>query len=327
MKFICFLVLCIALISCGTDTPADLNSIEGLNSAIENDPSNAELWFARGKLYLEKQRADSALINVLEAVKLDSSKANYYITLGDIYLVTNQTRFTRQALERAVKLEPTSQSAHMKLAELYLYVEMRKESLNEINEVLKLDKRNPKAYYLKGIVYKELGDTGLAVSSFITATEQDQEYVFAYEQLGLMYAARHDKRALGFYQNALKVNPKNSLVRYNMGYFLQQEGEIEQATEVYKELIATDPSYANAYYNLGFISLEFQNKPDEALGWFEKAAKANPRYAEAVYMRGLCNEKLQKKELAIADYQASLTINPGFNLPLNALARLGVKAK
>jgi tetratricopeptide (TPR) repeat protein len=50
---------------------------------------------------------------------------------------------------------------------------MRQEAINEINEVLKLEKSNPKAYYLKGVIYKESGDTSLAVSSFMTAIEQD----------------------------------------------------------------------------------------------------------------------------------------------------------
>jgi tetratricopeptide (TPR) repeat protein len=325
MRNIILFAISLLFFSCGSDTKSDLTTLQGLDQAILNDPSNPELWHNRGKIYLEKQQADSALINVREAIRLDSSKANYYITLGDIYLVSNRTRYTRQALERAVKLEPSNQTAHMKLAELYLYVEMRKESLNEINEVLRLDKRNPKAYYLKGIVYKELGDTNLAVSSFMTATEQDQQYGFAFEQLGLLYAAKHDFRALDFYKNALKINPKNTLVRYNIAYFLQQEGQIEKAIEAYKELIRIDPNYSNAYYNLGFINLEIQNKPEEALNWFETASKVNPGYAEAIYMKGLCYERLKKRDLAIADYQKSLVVNPRFELAKEGLERLGVK--
>jgi tetratricopeptide (TPR) repeat protein len=325
MRIIFLLIIALSIYACGSDPKLELDTLQGLDQAISKDPANADLWHLRGKMYLEKQQADSALRNVREAIRLDSSKANYYITLGDVYLVSNRTRYTRQALERAVKLEPSNQTAHMKLAELYLYVEMRKESLNEINEVLRLDKRNPKAYYLKGIVYKELGDTNLAVSSFMTATEQDQQYGFAFEQLGLIYAAKHDSRALDFYRNALKINPKNTLVRYNIAYFLQQEGEIEKSIQAYKELVSIDPNYSNAYYNLGYISLEIENKPEDALNWFETASKANPNYAEAIYMKGLCYERLKKNELAIADYQKSLLVNPRFELAIEGLERLGAK--
>lgn len=320
--FTLFSVFILLIASCGS-APVDLSTIEGMNAALKDNPNDTAALYARARYYLTKGNADSAVVDMQQLIKIDSTRSCYFVTLADIYLVTNRTRFTRQALQKAISLDAGNLDAHMKLAELYLYVEMRQEALNALNEVLKRNKTNPKAYYLKGMVYKEGGDTALAISSFLTATEQDPQYANAFEQLGLIYAAKHDKRAIDFYNNVLKINPNNSQTRYNIGFFYQQHGELEKAIEVYTELATKDPSYPFSHYNIGFILFEFQGKPSEALPYFIQAAKVKPDYAEAIYMAGLCNEKTGNRELAIQDYREALKRNPRFELAIAALQRLG----
>jgi len=320
-KLSIFLFL-LVLASCG-DAPVDLTSIGGMNQALEQNPADTAARYARARYYLQNGKADSAMADMQELIKIDSSRSNYFLTLGDIYLVTNRTRYTKQALEKAISLDKTNQEAHMKLAELYLYVEMRQDALNELNEVLRINKNNPKAYYLKGIIYKEGGDTALAMSSFLTTTEQDPNYALAFEQLGLLYAAKHDPRCVDFYKNVLKINPSNTQARYNIGYFYQSHGELEKAVEVYNEISVKDPKFPNAPYNIGFILFEYQNKPAEALPYFLQAISIDQNYVEAIYMSGLCNERTGNKELAIKDYRDALKRNPQFDLAIEGLKRLG----
>jgi tetratricopeptide (TPR) repeat protein len=322
-RFSFFVCLSLFLVACGDD-PIDLSTISGMNRALEANPSDTTARYARARFYLQNGKADSALIDMQTLIKVDSSRTDYFLTLGDIYLVTNRTRYTKQALQKAISLDKSNQEAHMKLAELYLYVEMRQDALNELNEVLRINKNNPKGYYLKGIIYKEGGDTALAISSFLTTTEQDPNYALAYEQLGLIYAAKHDPRCIDFYNNVLKINPSSTQTRYNIGYFYQTHGDLEKAKEVYKEISVKDPKFANAPYNIGFILFEYENKPAEALPYFLQAISINPNYTEAIYMSGLCNEKTGNKELAIKDYQDALKRNPQFDLAIEGLKRLGV---
>lgn len=320
------LIVIFGLASCGTDAPVDYTTKESIQAALLADPENAEALHARAKMYIRESKADSALLDMLDVLDIDSSKAEYFITIGDVYLIKNQTRYTRQALEKAIKLNPDSKDAHMKLAELYLYVEMRQEAINEINEVLKRDKNNPKAYYLKGIIYKESGDTSLAISSFLTTTEQDPKYLLAFEQLGLIFAASKNPRAINFYETAIRLDPKNSLTRYNLAMFYQENGAPDKAVEVYKALLAIDPRFSNAHYNLGYIAIEFKKNPAEALPNFVEAEKSNPSFGAAIYMQGVCHEQLGKKADAIAAFKRCLKINPQFELASDGLKRLGASA-
>lgn len=309
--------------ACGEPAAIDYKNKETVNQLLQEDPENAEALHARAKLYISENKADSAFYDVQLAIKLDSSKADYFITLADLYLIRNQTRSTRQMLEKAISIDPDSKEGHMKLAELYLYVEMRQEAINEVNEVLKREKTNPKAYYLKGIIYKEGGDTALALSSFLTTTEQDPNYLLAYEQLGLLFAATGNPKAISYFETAIRLDPKNALTRYNLGMFYQETGNYDAAIEVYNAISKIDPSFSNAPYNIGFIEIEYRKNPSKALPYFEQAEKANPLYAAAIYMQGVCYESMGKKPQAIELFRKSLTVSPGFELARDGLKRLG----
>lgn len=326
MRWIISLLVAGMLCSCGSKSPNPIYEPGGLNAILRKNPDDTAALFARAKHFMANKKLDSALLDMTHLIRIDSSRATYFITMGDIYLYTNRTRYTRQAFEKAIQLEPGNEEAHMKLAELFLYVEMHKEALEQLNEVLKTNRHNPKAYYMKGMVYKEAGDTSLALSSFLTATEQDQNYALAFEQMGLIYAVKHDSRASEFYKAALRINPKSPTVLYNLAKFYQDNGKPEQAVETYQELLRLSPDHAYAAYNIGYIRSELEGKPAEALDWFYKAAEMKPDYAEAHYMAGYCLEELGKKNDAIDAYRRSLRVSPAFLLARQALTRLGAQA-
>lgn len=318
-----FFTFLFALFACGGNETPDLSTREAIEEVLSNDPLNDAALFARAKWHIKKSQSDSALIDVLHAIEQDSTKAEYYIFLGDVYLTQNQTRYTRQALEKAISIDSESKEAHMKLAELFLYVEMRQEAINEINEVLKRDKTNPRAYYLKGIIYKESGDTSLAISSFLTTVEQDPDYLLAYEQLGLVFAANRNPRAIDFYNTALKLDPSNSLTRYNLGMYYQNNDETEKAIEVYNTLIEKDPAFANAHYNLGYLAIEKENDYDKAMEHFKSAEIANPQFAAAIYMQGVCFENKKMLNEARGKFELALKADNRFILARQGLSRIG----
>lgn len=314
------------LISCSTGViEFDPNNWQSVNNALNKNPDYHPALYARSNLYLQKGRLDSALMDIAKAIEIDSLQASYYVTRADIYLMTNQSRLTKENLQMAIKVDPNYEEAHMKLAELYLYVLMYQEALDELNEVLKTNVNNPKAYYLKGIIYKEIGDTSLAISSLMTTTEQDPQYALAFEQLGLIYASKMDDKAVDFYNRAIAINPKNPQTRYNKGIFLQDKGDFESAIATYKELMTYSPEFVFAPFNIGYIHFYELNQPEEAMTYFNRAIELNPTYAEAWYMKGLVYETMKEKNLAIEQYKKAKEINNAHLKARERLQALGVK--
>lgn len=324
------ILLCIStflfFFSCKPDITTKFNDqdIAELQKLIQKEPENHLALFARGKLYLQKGKVDSALSDLSSAIRIDSTKADYFIALADAQLMSNRSRFTKISLLKAAQLDTSLSEPHMKLAELYVYVEQYKDALSEVNQALRRDVKNPKGYYLKGIIFKYLGDTAKAMSSFLTTTDLDPDYVNAYEQMGLIHAARNDKKAIDFYDAGLKRNSKNPQLLYNKAYFYQTIGQLDSAKANYKAILALTQQFSKAYYNLGYLAFD-ENNLTEALNYFQRAVQANPMYADAHYMEGYCYELQKDKPNALSKYEKTLAIKPNHELALAAIDRLKKK--
>ncbi|MBK7818216.1 MAG: tetratricopeptide repeat protein [Sphingobacteriaceae bacterium] len=186
-----------------------LNSpeLKAINAQLLEDPSNADLYIKRCQLYIQYKQFEVAAGDAKRAIRIDSTVASYYILLGDVYFAENKTRQTKEVLERTVVKFPESTEALMKLSELYFIVKQYKEAIENINKALKINENIAKAYYLKGSIYRESGDTSKAISSLETAVEQDNRLTDAYYDLGIIFAARKNPIAFDYYANALKIDP------------------------------------------------------------------------------------------------------------------------
>ncbi len=64
-----------------------------------------------------------------------------------------------------------------------------------------------------------------------------------------------------------------------------------------------------------------EDSTEKALRQFDMAIAVKQDYVEAYYNRGLCNEILEKYDLAVADYEQALAFNPDYTLAKTALQR------
>ncbi len=308
---------------------AKLNSpeLKRVNDLLKASPSNADLYLQRGKVYLQLKDFEAAISDGQRAMKLDSLKDAPYLFLTDAYFYSNKTRQAKEILERCVKNVPTSTDGLLKLAELYFYVRKYQESINCINVALKIDETIAKGYFLKGMCYKESGDTSRAISSFQTACEQDNSYYDALVEAGRLFALKKNPLSVEYFNNALKINPKSTEVVYLVAKFYQDAGKTKQAVDAYTKLLKMDKQNENALYNLGAIEYTTSKNPEKAKTYFTDAINTNPQYAEAYFARGVCFEDLKDFENAIADYKLAVQYRPNYEPAIENLNRLLDKKK
>jgi tetratricopeptide (TPR) repeat protein len=299
--------------------------LKKLNEQLNANPNNADVLHERAKYYLGVHKYKEGLEDMTAAIAIDSSKATYFLTLSDLYFISNKTSNTKAALEKSIQLDDKNTDAMLKLAELYLYVRKYEESMKYINMALKIDKYDAKAYFMKGMNYKELKDTVKAISSMQTAIEQDQQYYHAYIQLGTLCAATQNPLAAQYFKNATKISPSSVEAWYNLGKYYQDEGAFQNALEAYNMLIRIDVNNLNAYYNMGVIHLLHLKKYDEAINYFTTVIKLNPKYVQAYYSRAVTFQAKGDLKNAKADFQACVDIDPRFepaSIALRELARM-----
>ncbi len=301
-------------------------ALKKITEQITKSPKDASLFFERGKM-LRKLKYDTlALKDLKMATILDSTRAEYYSAVGDLLFETKDIAGSVQWLQKAIILNPKDMRAHLKIAKMFLYIQDYSRGFAEINIVLRSSPYNPEAYFLKGMLYKDMRDTAKAISNFQTAVQVAPEYRDAVVQLGLLYSAKKDPIALKYLDNATKMDSSDVLPMYAKGVYYQENKDYENAKAMYKACIIRDYHYTNAYFNMGYI-LMHEDSLAKAYRQYDIVTKIDPVNSTAYYNRGLCSELMDSFKKAASDYQMALRIDSTYDSPREGLKRLRGKVK
>ncbi len=108
---------------------------------------------------------------------------------------------------------------------------------------------------------------------------------------------------------------------YDRALTLQRQGDWESAEQEYRQIIAQQPNYAPAYFQLGNAKLVKQEW-QSAIALYRQALNCEQRYSQAWYNLGVCLENLGDIEGAIAAYQQAVTYNPNYAIAYNSLGNV-----
>jgi tetratricopeptide (TPR) repeat protein len=104
-------------------------------------------------------------------------------------------------------------------------------------------------------------------------------------------------------------NRTKALVLFNNAATLQRQDKVADAISEYTKVIATDPSFAKAYYNLA-IAYGTIGQTERALDNYEVALMADSNYVDARFNYALLLQSQGYTDDAIAQYQKILAANP-----------------
>jgi len=91
----------------------------------------------------------------------------------------------------------------------------------------------------------------------------------------------------------------------------RQEGNLQQAEFIYKEILNFDPNNFHILNYLGNV-LQDQRKFDEAIAYYQKAIKFNPLFAGSYFHLGSVFEIIGQSEKAINYYKKAIQYDPNF---------------
>jgi Tfp pilus assembly protein PilF len=99
------------------------------------------------------------------------------------------------------------------------------------------------------------------------------------------------------------------LNHFNSGVTFYNQKEYLKATQAYQKVIELDPTYVEAYNNLGIV-YQMMGDVDRAFGAYQKATEINPRYQKAYNNLGILLLLKERYEEAVEAFQKALAINP-----------------
>jgi Flp pilus assembly protein TadD len=135
----------------------------------------------------------------------------------------------------------------------------------------------------------------------------------AQDNLGgaLVLMGRTDE-AYPHFQVASEINPRDPMSHSNLGAYLQEHGQLQQAVQEYQTAIGLTSDrglLASTYANLG-SAYRTMGEDDKAAICFDHALQLNPLQFNAYLGQGGLMEKQGKLPEAIADYMRSVEILP-----------------
>jgi tetratricopeptide (TPR) repeat protein len=129
--------------------------------------------------------------------------------------------------------------------------------------------------------------------------------------------------ATQLYRQILAIDPHHAETHHLLGLIAYRTGALEEAVELLSQATRENQSQPTYWFNLGVV-LQKQGKGPEALSAYERALTLHPQYPEAHSNIGNVLMELGQLEGATAAYQRALRIRPEY---VEAHNNLGVALK
>lgn len=331
-------LLLLPIVSCGTGNSdivengkdsLQLDSSLWFENSVKSDPLNLPLLFEKSKFHMRRSEVDLAQLDLEKYMSMDSTNLDVQKLYADILLSKLVLEESKYHYEYIIKKDSTYAPAYLGIGKIYAILENNAAAIAYLNKSLTIDPYQSEPYFMKGMIYRsdflETGRTtswDLALSSFQTAIEQDPNNYSAYVQLGVMHDQQGDSTAVQYYNSAIDIYPNSIEAWYNKGMFYQNRGNIDEAFLCYRKLNEIDSTWADPYFNQGYIHLIVTEDLDSAIYYFTKATELDPGYFQAYNNIGLAYEKKGDISNARSYYGKAVEVNPEFQLAKDNLNRL-----
>jgi len=331
MRFI--FLLYVAAISYFTYKRMDIwqNSMTMWNDVIDQFKNVPAAYNNRGNALKDKNLFEEAIADYNAAIKLkpDHYKAfnNRGIAKKNIGVNTNNIDLIREAIvdyDTALKIKTDYDDAYSNRGNAKRLLQDFEGALKDYNRAIELKPMFPQAYSNRAATKIDLRDFDGAIQDLQKSIDLNPRFVEAYYNMANAYFSKLDyDNAIKYYQLALQLRPNYAEAYANMAGAKFQKGDQNGAIADYEKAISIAPK-ADTYVNMGgtkynmAVAAEKDGKPDaqkwynSAIADFTTCLQLQPNNAKAFFIRGLCLQKLSKKDEACKDfYEAAKLQYPG----------------
>ncbi len=245
--------------------------------------------------------------------------------------LANQLQW-QQAIDRwqqAIALEPSLIEAHFNMGIALRKLGKIPEAIGKYRQVLAINPNHTLSYFGLGNIFFEQEELNQALACYAKAIELDPSNSNFYFQLGLVChrlgrideSIRCFEKVLELSPDRLdakenlnklrKQSPSNSTVKQKLdrGLTAYSQGEIELALTIFTEILAEQPDYIPALFNLAVIHKKKQEL-DRSLSYGERVLAIDPKYLDAHKLLADIYISKGEPQRAIGHYLQAIALNP-----------------
>jgi tetratricopeptide (TPR) repeat protein len=293
-----------------------VKAIEFKNWQREDYLSTFEGAYFVGRASAKLDDTSTAQKYLEKVATLNPTLIEVHSLLASVYSSQRDYRSAAGAYQKVIELDPKRADAHLSLGLIDFKMQRYKEAIASMEKAIELNPDNNQAYNSIASAYEELKD-------FAKASEAYEKYLnlkpenpwTAYFHLGLCRVELGQfENAIAAFQQALKGQPEDAQINYNLSQVYQKADQYEKAEEVYKFLAELKPQDAIQYYRMIVYMYDSAKLYDKAIEAAKKVVELDPKSVEAAYNLGVMYVKLDKYDEAIKAFQQSLSIRPDYDL-------------
>jgi len=259
-------------------------AIEHYHKALQIKPDFARAHNNLAISLVAQDKTDEAEEHYRKALRYKPDNADVYNNLGILYTKQNKIDAAIEHYIKSLQLKPDYAEAHNNLGGILLGRGEIDEALVHFNAVLKINPDMSEAHNNIGIIMIQKGNIYEAISHFQEAVRINPEFELAQENLQRALAIRQSPldMELEKIRAALKNNPGDPQLNYELGNLYLGKGELNEAIRQFQKALSLQPNFLEALNNLA-MAHTFGRQYDQALKAFQKLIALQPDNAANYY--------------------------------------------
>jgi tetratricopeptide (TPR) repeat protein len=217
------------------------------NNATAIDGAHFNALRGLTNLYAAQKRADQAHARIDQAISSQPNNASLHFLKGRVYGYEMNAQGAEAEFRRALEIDGNYLAAYSALAALFVNTNQQQRAIEEYRKIVERRPDNPAIYTLIGMLEMNQQNIDAAIDSYRKALAQDQNAVFAANNLAWLYAV-HGKgnmdEAVRLAQSAVQSNPDVPSFVDTLGWVYYKKGLYGPAAEQLKKAVAVDENAA-----------------------------------------------------------------------------------
>jgi putative PEP-CTERM system TPR-repeat lipoprotein len=279
------------------------------DKVIAAEPKNIPAQILRANALAGLRDLERALVEIEQAIALDPERAPTFTALGVIQSARGENAEAETAFRRAVELDPKAVTARLALGNFLWTSNRPAEAEAAFREAARIDPANRLVNRALATYYLATSRTPEAEKFLLTLAEDDRDpsAVFALADYYVM-VKRYDEAVAALSPLTADRN-RGPAARLRIARIKYSQHDTAQAYRIVDEVIAQNPGSSPALLTRARF-LVGENKYAEALDLAKRATQADMSSAEAEYVLGTINVRLQHPEDARRAFNRVLELNP-----------------
>lgn len=225
-----------------------------LKSALAKGSASPRVWNDTGDLYEDMDHHREAKMCYEKSIQIDEYYAKPYSGMGNVLAKEDDNGLALEYLNKAADISPRSSERQYNLAKFLLKNGDKNAARIAVERAVKGSRRDEASAELRtkesaaaAEFYLAAGHADMAEEQFTLALEGDPDNTHYYNRLGMAF--RRQKKfpeAVKNYLIALKVDPGDIVIHYNMALALASMGNYSSAASSLRKALTIDSSFSDA---------------------------------------------------------------------------------